>query len=99
MSGIGKKIDHDSRRERKYKDKYQKPKKNKAYVAESTWSDSSSMSDSKSESEDEVYATMCLMEWDEDKVHDYTSTVEEVIDKYDELAALHVDIGKILKNF
>ena len=71
--------------------------KNKAYVAESTFSDISSGSSLDSESEEEEYVTVCLMALDENKVCDSINdslTIDEVIEKYDELATTHQDLEK-----
>ena len=53
------------------------------------WSDTSSGSSSESGSEDEAYATVCLMAHEEDTVCESINTspsFDGVIDKYDDLA-------------
>ena len=72
--------------------------KNKAYIDESSWSDSSSESEIDSDFEIEEYGTMCLMARDKDKVCPSTPSVEEVIDKYDELASLHIELEEAFDN-
>ena len=88
----------DGRKERKYKDKYRKSKKNKAYIAESSWSDSSNESESERNFENEEYATVCFMAREEDKVCNSTLSIEEAIYKHDELATLYLDLEKAFDN-
>ena len=39
------------------------------------------------------------MACNEEKLHPFTPSVEEVIDKYDELATLHIELEKAFDNF